>query len=86
MSVIIVNHTIMSGQVARWYPSLSAAYSGDAIVSASREGVIGHGGFIQPAHFAAARATHLRLANGEDVRNIATHTQSFGSDVIEPVA
>ena len=85
MSVVIVTQTIMSGQVARWYPNVNAAKYGTAIVSASREGVVGHGGFIRPDHFAEAWAAHLRLVRREDVRDIATHTQPFGSDTVAPV-
>lgn len=70
--IIVVNHTVMSGQVARFYSSPRVVEYGYAIVSASRDGVVGHGGFITPEVFAAAWAAHERLKRREDVRDLET--------------
>lgn len=70
--IVVVNHTVMSGQVARFYSSRRAVEYGHAIVSASRDGVVGHGGSITPEVFAAAWAAHERLKRREDVRDLET--------------
>jgi hypothetical protein len=76
--IVVVNHTVMSGQVARFYATENAARNGVEKVSASRDGVLGGAGYITPEAFEAAWAAHLRLARREDVRDIATHTERLG--------
>lgn len=77
--VVIVTHTIMDGQVARWYRSVDAATIHRATLSASRNGVMVPSDEyltdIPEAWQAAAREAHAELSGDRDadVRRLATH-------------
>jgi hypothetical protein len=80
--IVIVNHTVMSGQVARFFMNAGQIEWSEASVSASRDGVYGHGSRITPELFGAAWAAHLRLAQHEDVRDIATHVRQAAGEYL----
>lgn len=84
---VTITPTICDGIVVRWYGSENAMRRGSEIVSASRNGVCGHGGYITPEMFVQAWAAHLALKSGRDVSHLATH-RSLGifSDEYVPVS
>lgn len=71
---VTVTPTIGDGTVVRWYASEAAMDYMQPTISASRNGVLGHGGdYISGEVFTAAWAAHQRLAQGLDVDDLATH-------------
>jgi hypothetical protein len=90
-AVITVTHTVMDGQVARWYQSVEGATYNQPVLSASRNGVSVHAEYltsIPEDWVAAAKAAYLELAEGPhaDVRRLATHrNRGFMNGPIEPV-
>lgn len=78
--VITVHHTVMDGQVVRWYASVAGAENARVVVSASRNGVT-----VSAEHLDERRAKVLaellchaaecshELAYGRDLRGLATH-------------
>lgn len=86
--VVLVNHTVMDGQVVRWYWSQRAAHYGSEVLSASRHGVlVGRSVFLHeiPAEWlAAANEAYGQLRRGRDVAHLATHRRGL-KDELEPV-
>lgn len=76
--------TIMDGTVIRWYASESDAKAHNQVISASRNGVYGHGK-LTPEYFDAAWAAHARLIAGRSVDEIATHKISLLGGVVTPI-
>ena len=76
--------TICDGTVLRWYSSEEALIYGNCAISASRNGVVGHGGQITPPMFQAAWDAHLLLKarRDEDANRAVTHRRKrvFGTD------
>lgn len=84
--VIIVNNTIMDGEVARWYGSNAAAINHQELISASRNGVVGgEFAYLTPDLFSAAWAAHERLKAGESVKDIATHEFGMFDSLPKPI-
>ncbi|MCT2591149.1 hypothetical protein LHJ74_14740 [Streptomyces sp. N2-109] len=90
--VIIVTHTVMDGQVARWYRSVQDATTYRAVLSASRNGVKLQSGEyltdVPDAWITAARDAHAELSAGRDadVRRLATHRhRGFTNGPIEAI-
>lgn len=71
---VTVTPTIMSGTVVRWFPSEEAMRSVSPAISASRDGVMGHGGhYLTPDLFQGAWDAHLAIKRGDTVAHLATH-------------
>lgn len=89
--VITVTHTIMDGQVARWYRSVDAATHHSPVLSASRNGVMVHAEYLTnvPQEWVdAATAAYRELATDRnaDVRSLATHrNRGVMNGPLEPV-
>ena len=75
--IVTVTPTIMDGTVVRWYGSLEAAENPAicGILSVSRNGVMGGGGYITEADWSAAAAVYAQLICNPraDLRHLATH-------------
>lgn len=72
-AVVTVTPTILDGTVARWYRSETELAWGNETISASRNGVMGHGTYITPTDYDAAWTAHLAIKAGHDIQHLATH-------------
>jgi hypothetical protein len=84
--IIISFATIMDGQVLRWYRDQTAVENGDEIMSASRSGVKIYG-YVHEVHreLPHAERAYLRLRDGQDVDDVATHTVGLFRRDLKPI-
>lgn len=80
--VVTVTPTIMDGNVVRWHRGPG---EGRVIISASRNGVMGHGDYIAPGLFDRAWTATLAIANGQDVNHLATHRRRGITGPLVPI-
>jgi hypothetical protein len=83
--VVTVTPTILDGTVARWYHNETHLAWHRETISASRNGVMGHGTYITPDTFDAAWTAHLALKNGHDIGHLATHRRRGLTGPYEPI-
>lgn len=89
--VVTVTTTVMDGTVVRWHRDVQAAQTMRPVLSACREGVLVHGGYltaIPDEWVAAARQAHELLARNPhaDLSHLATHRHRGPSNgPLEPV-
>ena len=85
--VVVVDHTVMDGQVVRWYRTEQEAATGREVMSASRNGVLVNG-FLQtipPNLLTIAEDLRQALRAGRDVRHAATHERQLRGGTLRKI-
>jgi len=90
LPVVLVTHTVMSGQVVRWYTRPEAEVGTWTPLSASRNGVYPTLALhqIPPAVLAVAKAAYEELSRNRDadMSRLATHRRvSMSGAALEPI-
>ena len=85
--VVVVDHTVMDGQVVRWYRTEQQAANGREVMSASRNGVLVNGFMheIPAALRGIADDLYRALAKGFDARHAATHERQLRGGTLRKI-